>query len=350
MTATDRVLVFDEEAGRAAMIAASLNAADLATDRCHDPRDAVMVLRRVRPAVAVVVGGDGVFGGLAEAARGMRIPTLAVIEPAGDPASIAAKVREFEGWAFLNGPATEIPIRVAALLRSKKQEAPHPPIDPKFLGLIVHDLRTPLNVIGLTIRAIQMSVPQPTAEFEEDLTFLIENARQIEKMLAQLGDYCRLSEDGAGSFRSPFDPRRFLSDFLEDWKERPGGGSPPVGLELEESCPREVVLDEVRVRLAMQHAMANTAAAAGESPVRVKASGGPGRWVIELIIDRPPPETVGSLELRPELFERLIGVAAERRGLDLAIAAGVTRSFGGTARLVIEPGRRSTVVLDWPTS
>jgi hypothetical protein len=40
---------------------------------------------------------------------------------------------------------------------------------------------------------------------------------------------------------------------------------------------------------------------------------------------------------------------AERRGLDLAIAARVSEMFGGTARLDAVEDRGTTVVLDWPT-
>jgi hypothetical protein len=53
--------------------------------------------------------------------------------------------------------------------------------------------------------------------------------------------------------------------------------------------------------------------------------------------------------LRPDAFERICGVAAERRGLDLAIAARVSELFGGTARLDAVEHRDTTVILDWPT-
>ena len=199
-------------------------------------------------------------------------------------------------------------------------------------------------MIGLTIRAIGQSTPQPTAEFEEDMTFLQENARQIDKMLAQLADYCRLIE-GEASLNPPpsfeFDPRRFLADFLEDRQARPGVEVTPVRLEIADQSPSEVKLDQSRGRLALQHAVANAVAAAGGCPRpapfdRQGGSLGPG-------IDRRPGRPrrrVQSIDLRPGIFERLTGVAAERRGLDLAIAARVTELFGGTARLEVEPGRR----------
>jgi len=44
-----------------------------------------------------------------------------------------------------------------------------------------------------------------------------------------------------------------------------------------------------------------------------------------------------------------MGIEPDRLGLDLAIVARVTELFGGTARLEVEDGRGSTIVLDWPT-
>ena len=203
-------------------------------------------------------------------------------------------------------------------------------------------------MIGLTIRAIAQTFPQRNVELDEDLAFLTDNARQIEKMLAQLGDYCRLIEGESQVSSVEFDPRRFLGDFLEDHRARPGSDSTPVRLEASDDGPCEVALDPQRVRLALQHALANAINAAGIAPVRLRSRVGDGRWVVELVVDKPPPMTVGSMELRPDRFERLAGSAAERRGLDLAIAARVSEMFGGSARLEVEPGRCSTIVLDWP--
>jgi hypothetical protein len=52
--------------------------------------------------------------------------------------------------------------------------------------------------------------------------------------------------------------------------------------------------------------------------------------------------------LGPSSFERLCGFAAERRGMDLAIAAKVSELFGGSARLELTASRGTVVVLDWP--
>jgi len=354
VTANDRVMVFDQDAQRAASIVDTLASIGLTCTQVNHGHDALAALRRDGPAVAVVVGGDVTFPGLPAAARSAGIATLAVMEVMSDPGAMAASVRGYDAWASLDGPVAEIAARVAGLIDQRENQAKPtarsgpPLLDARFLGLVVHDLRTPLNVIVLALGTIAHSVPRRTAEFNEDLMYLSDNTRQIEKMLVLLGDYCRLLEADSDLSPTEFNPRRYLTDFLEDHMERSGVDPTPVRLELSDSCPREVCLDQARVGLALRHALSNTMAAAGDSPVRLRASGKPGRLVIEMILDKPPAETVSSMELKAPSFERLVGVAAERRGLDLAIATRVTELFGGTARLEIEPGLRSILNLEWP--
>lgn len=342
-------MIFDVDGDRATTIAALLEAAGLTVDRCLDAAEAPEALRCVRPSLVVIVvdAGPTRFLGLRETARSFGIPTLAVIDPGGGADSLADRVRPYDGWVALSRVASELGARAAGLMAGGVG-GQGPVVDPRFLGLIVHDLRTPLNVIGLTIRAISQSMPQRSAELDEDLTFLHENARQIEMMLAQLGDYCRLLEAESPVSGLDFEPRRFLSDFLEDRQSRPGAEATPIRLDIADDSPAEVSLDPNRARLALQHALANAIAAAAGGPVRLRSRGPAGRWVIEMVVEKSPPPTVTTAQLRPGLFERLAGSAAERRGLDLAIAARVSELFGGTARLEIEPGVRSRVVLDWP--
>jgi hypothetical protein len=121
-----------------------------------------------------------------------------------------------------------------------------------------------------------------------------------------------------------------------------------VQLEVQKTCPATAVLDQGRARLALDYALANASAAAGPDTIRFVLRGAPERWIIEISLDRPPPCSVHSLELGSIAFERLCGSAAERRGMDLAIAARVSELFGGTARLEAVEGRSTSIILDWP--
>jgi len=195
---------------------------------------------------------------------------------------------------------------------------------------------------------IEQVLPRDDPEVQEDLRFIDENFRQIERMLCQLSDYARLFEPGLSLAVSEFDPRRLVNDLLENREAKSGGKGSPVSLEVDGSCPAEASLDQGRARMAIEYALVNASAAANNEPVRLTLRGGPQRWIIEVSIDRPPPSSVHSVELHSRTFERLCGSAAERRGMDLAITARVTDLFKGTARLDAVPTRGTTVVLDWP--
>jgi signal transduction histidine kinase len=224
------------------------------------------------------------------------------------------------------------------------------PLNPRFLSLVVHDLRTPLNVIGLSLRMIDQAVPHDDAELDEDLRIIRENVAQMDRMLSYLGDYCRLIADPARREAVRFDPRRLLDEVAEALTSRLPAGASRIQQAVEEGCPPDVELDPVRSRLALQHVLNNAIAAADGRPVRVTLGGSPDRLVVEVHVDRPVRASVRPTELRPDSYERLTGTADDRLGLDLAIAARVTELFGGTARLEVEPERGTTVVLDWPAS
>ncbi|WP_435019603.1 ATP-binding protein [Tundrisphaera sp. TA3] len=347
MTESDPVLIFDADGLQAASIAEALKPWGLTAIRCPDPDAAVEILGGSNPAAILRVEPREAnpFGAAESSARSRKIPMLAVVGAIGDPSALSARVRSYDDWVASPVDGAQLAARILGLSASKARSAA---IDPRFLALTVHDLRTPLNVIGLTIRAIHQSMPTKSVELEEDLTFLQDNARQIEKMLAQLGDFCRLLEIDAPPLGVEFDLCRFLSDLVEDRMGRPGAESTPLLLDLNGRCPREVSLDPNRVKMAVQHALSNAMTAAGDSPVRIELGPDEDRIRIAIVVDKPPPTTVHPITLRPDLYERLAGSAAERRGLDLAIASRISELFGGSARLEVAPGQSSTIVLEWP--
>jgi signal transduction histidine kinase len=292
------------------------------------------------------------------AARGM--PLLVVVDDPADPNVLVERLVDADDWVSLGGLATEMPVRVARLLRRRGagagdpkrrvEPAGTPVLGPRFLPLVVHDLRAPLNVIGLSLAMLNQALPANDAEVAEDMQFIQDNVRQLDRMLSQLSDYYRLHEsEDVSEATTVFSPGRLVDELLEARLAKAGARASQVSLEVSPTCPPDVELDPFRARVAIHYAVANAAVAANGEPVRVTLCGRPGRWVTEVVVDHPPPETVCSAVLDATGYERLCGIAAERRGLDLAIAAKVSAQFGGTARLEAEGGRRTAIILDWPT-
>jgi signal transduction histidine kinase len=354
------LMIYDTALGRSADLVAALEAKGYRVDRPVTVPEALQRLRQARPALLIWADGPTATGAgrnglstLRMTSRELGIPMLDVIEDGDDPDVLADWHDDAQDWVFRCRGTIELPWRVGRVLRRQGRlwgelRSSKVPLDARSLPLIVHDLRSPLNVIGLSLRMIEQSVPKGNPDLEEDLRYIEENFKQIDRMLTQLSDYYRLYEEGVVS-EAQFSPRRLLDEMIENRVVKSGGREVPVHLEVEASCPAEAVLDPARARQAIQYALANATASANSGGVHVKLRGGADRWIIEVGIDHPSPPTVKPVELRPDLFERLCGIAAERRGMDLAIVARITELFGGVARLDVDEDRGTTIILDWPT-
>ena len=221
-------------------------------------------------------------------------------------------------------------------------------IESRFLSLLAHDLRNPLNVIGLSLRMIEEELPEGNREVREDLDILRQNVAQLARMLSFLSDFARQVDEHPALEPQPFDPRRLVAEVAEEAAGQLGSTVIPIRVQVCEGCPTEVTLDPGRARLGLRYALTNAVASACGSPIGVVARGKGDRLEIEIGIERPPRSTVRSTHLRGDLFERVLGNETERLGMDMAIAARVSELLGGSARLQTEEGRSSAIVLDWP--
>jgi len=218
---------------------------------------------------------------------------------------------------------------------------------PRLEEVVVHDLRTPLNVINLALRMLDATALERSPELSEDLAMIRLNAADLERMLTYLVEISRLPNSSWGLAPQWFDPIRLIEDVAAEHRSRPG--SPLIEV-VSRTSPAEVQLDQARARMAIVKALANAAAASGGKPVRIRLGGAPDRLVIRFEVEVPPRESVQSHVIEPEQFQRVLGTPGERRGLDLAIAAKISTLFGGEARLEATPGHGTAVILDWPNT
>jgi len=359
MQPKSQLIVLVGEDGLTETLVGPLETAAYRVRRANGPGEASRCIQQERPALVVRAegpsGSNGLsFGFLAKGTSRLGVPLLDIVEDGLDHATLIDRHGDADDWVFRSRAGVELPARAGRLLRrAERQDGPSSgqgtnPIDSRFLALVVHDLRTPLNVVGLSLRMIDQAIPRNDPDLLEDLKFVEENFKQMERMLSQLSDYCRLYETESPLTVTEFSPARLVAELVDDRTTRAAANSPPLRLRIEESCPPEASLDPGRARMAIQYVLANALASTQDMPVEITLRGGPDRLITEVRINRPPPSSVKSVSLRPDAFERLCGTAAERRGLDLAIAARVSEMFGGTARLDAVENRDTTVVLDWP--
>jgi signal transduction histidine kinase len=367
-------MFLDDDPLRAAESGAVLAGLGLGVLPAELNEESAALVRRERPALVVLGERSGgsmtsELAPLRSVATELGIPLLMVVKDASNPVELVERLGGVDDWLIRANLASELPARVAALLARRKSPrrtastgsswrgngTAHMMKGAHLLPLIVHDLRTPLNVISLSLKMIATTMRGDDAELEEDLGYAEENLHQIERMLSLLCDYHRLFESPVPLTPFAFSPKRAVEEMLEAGVgigDSPGNGGnrSQVWVEVMESCPREVALDPTRVRQALEHAMRNTTAAAGGAPVRITLSGRPDRWLIEFAIDAAPPRTVESFALSPDCFVRLCGFAPERRGMDLAIVAKISALFGGSARLEVSENLGTNLLIDWPTS
>ena len=227
----------------------------------------------------------------------------------------------------------------------------------RVLALVTHDLRNPLHTIGLTLNLVEQ-LTDDRSDLDEELRVIRMNLFQMERMLKHLADYAQLIQQESRSRynREAFDPRRLVDAVVEEQlSKRPPTTStslknPFARWESLGNCPERVDLDQSLTRLALSLALSNTLDAAGDKPARVVLDGKDNRLLIRFETDVPPPSTLSSSSLEPDRFNRLLGVPGERVGLELAVVARVSAIFGGSARLDVNPGSGTAIVLDWPTS
>src|SRR5581483_116814 len=113
-------------------------------------------------------------------AQELGIPVLAVVANGVDPMAIVDHHEAVDDWVSGSALDRELLPRAARLLRRRgPSRAPGagrvPPIGLQTFPVIVHDLRTPLNVIGLSLRMIEQAMPRDDPDLEEDLRFVEEN-------------------------------------------------------------------------------------------------------------------------------------------------------------------------------
>ena len=85
------------------------------------------------------------------------------------------------------------------------------------MSLLTHDLRNPLNAIGLFLRMIEDELPNSCGDALRAIwTFFVRTWRLLARMLNLVSDFARQMDEKGVGHPVLFDPRRMVADSVAE--------------------------------------------------------------------------------------------------------------------------------------
>ncbi|WNG45510.1 PAS domain S-box protein [Archangium minus] len=217
------------------------------------------------------------------------------------------------------------------------------------LGIVAHDLRSPLNSIVLGIQALRRRARGTLGDAPsvEALDSLLSSAQRMGRLVEDLLDVVRLEAGQLSISPSPQPTEGLLREAVE--AARPQAGE--VHLQLEESGPLPPVLaDRDRLLQVFSNLLGNALKFTPPGGAVRAGARLEGASVCFYVHDTGPGMTPEVLE---HIFDRFW--QADRRdrrgaGLGLSITKGLVEAHGGVLRVESEPGRGSTFFFTVPVA
>jgi signal transduction histidine kinase len=213
-----------------------------------------------------------------------------------------------------------------------------------FIGILGHDLRSPVSVIRLTTQALLRKVEGTAEPDRKQLNRILENGFRIEKMIADLLDFARGQLGGGIPVdRRAIDLREVVREAVEDLVIVHEGRD--IRAELVASDVQGV-WDPDRVRQVVSNLVAN-AVAHGEDPIEVGLITEPDRVGIRVV-----NRGVIRENMRGRLFDPFTsgGEGGRGLGLGLYIVCNVARAHGGCVEVSSTDAEGTTFTVWLPRS
>ena len=212
----------------------------------------------------------------------------------------------------------------------------------RFARSIIHDLKNPLNIIGLTAEMAGLSHGTPDARQQavESIRLQVE---RISEMISEILDFTQ--GPSTDVILPPFDYGEFIQHVLEEI--RPNAEMKAVAIEFENQPPGEsLLLNPKRLRRVFDNLVRNAVDAMPEGgKIILRFELRPNEVVTEFEDTGPgiPPEMAGQLFEPFASFGKLHGT-----GLGLSICKRVIEDHHGWMKARNEPGRGAIFVFGLP--
>lgn len=212
----------------------------------------------------------------------------------------------------------------------------------QILGIVAHDLRSPLNAISSAARLLQMLPPEKRRDEEADLLqAIVRSADRMDRLISDLLDVSRIEAGRFSLVRESVDPSRLVEEICRILAPRAREKSIEIRCETPERSP-PISADGDRLLQVLENLVGNA--------VKFTPEGGRitvGAEVEEAEVVRFRVRDTGP-GIPPDDLERVFDAYwhhAERSdgaGLGLFISTGIVEAHGGRIWAESEPGEGST--------
>lgn len=216
----------------------------------------------------------------------------------------------------------------------------------EVLGIVAHDMRSPLNTIALWAQVLERQIQKHGGELQtrsqEALSSIASASRRMSRMLQDLLDVARMEAGQLSMKASPQTPASILREAVDSAVPQSAQAQVRVQLEPLEGEVPAVLADRDRLLQVFSNLLGNAlkfTPAGGDIWVGARVEGEQVRFHVRDTGPGIPPESL------VHIFERFWQAdRTDRRGagLGLSIARGIVEAHGGKLQVESEPGRGST--------
>jgi two-component system, OmpR family, phosphate regulon sensor histidine kinase PhoR len=209
----------------------------------------------------------------------------------------------------------------------------------QYVGMISHDLRTPISTIGLSATTLKLLLEQAgLPEATRPVNAILRNTRRLSDMIEDLLETTRLESGQLQLHKSPFDLGQLAATVVGQL-----GTTASRPIECETSGPALVQADAARIERVLENLVGNALRYSGpESPVRVRVEA-KDKEAITTVVDSGVGIPADEL---PKLFHRFYRAtgndSANGLGLGLYNSRLIVEQHGGRIWAESSPGAGST--------
>ena len=211
----------------------------------------------------------------------------------------------------------------------------------ELLGIIAHDLRTPLNNVGMAANVLRGLGSTTEGEGPRFLDVITRAAHRADALIGDLLDVTRIDAGRLEVETAPEDPRALVSDAVDEMAAAAAAKKVTLTTRIEEPLPAAVMADRRRILQVFANLLGNAVKfTPAEGTITVEAAARDGAVVFSVADSGPGLRA----EQLPHVFDRFWQARETARlgtGLGLAIVKGIVEAHGGEVGVESTAGQGS---------